>query len=118
MIQFLMEVSKKARLSQKFVRDLDSAKQTKGQLHFWVMLINWKCMIISKKNILPIPRLISKGEKMAWKPMRKSLLFLMNSEGWGRKYAPYECTSVTQRLVLCLAISVALRKKTSQERRG
>ena len=59
-IQFLMEVSKEARLSQKFVWDLDSAKQTKGHLHFWVMLINWKRTFISKKNILPIPGLISK----------------------------------------------------------
>lgn len=59
-IQFLMEVSEEARLSQKFVQNLDSAGQIKGQLRFWVMLINWKCTIITKKNILPIPRLISK----------------------------------------------------------
>lgn len=65
-IQFLMEVSEEARLSQKCVQNLDSARQIKGQLHFWVMLISWKCTIISKKNILPIPRLISKWGVGGW----------------------------------------------------
>lgn len=87
-IQFLMEVSKEAILSQKIVWDSDSAKQTKGQLHFWVMLINWKCTIISKKNILPIPGLISKGERWHGYSTRISLLFLINLEGWGRKICP------------------------------
>lgn len=78
---FLWKSAKKARLGQKFVQGLDSARWTKGQLPFQVMLINWKCMTIRKASSSTTPGLMSKGKKNGIDAQDNVIIIPLNSEG-------------------------------------